>query len=396
MNKIEYHLTALDRFACIGSDCPASCCSTKWDIAVGSDIYRQWQDISDAKERTRLLEAVVVQTVDDQEVLKMKSGGTGYCCLITEDRLCSLQQRHGETMMPSVCRTYPRMKSMTGTCALASLSLSCPEVAKGVLFSVNEPVFRKTSPKQIHLLTGDDQTRYALTELFDRVMAEPRYQLATRIFYFADVIVKLARLSRQKQLNATSFNQIIANSKNDLYQIGVDIKQRRLRPVSTVAGSFWHTLVHIARSKELLTEMETSSPLLVDLSEEPANRAQQYASAHSEIQRLRNASQGHWRAYDVHFTRYLHTTLMYNGFPWNPSVNNYVASFMRAMVPFALARLTLWLRAEKQGKLQDQDIIDITYQIERAITHSQQVLEILDRNPNLLELDQYHATFLEL
>lgn len=395
MKKIEYHLSAQNRFVCIGNECPATCCYD-WKIDVDSDAYKQWQNVDDGNERARLLGAVSKSIENNQHVLRMRQDDSGYCCMLTPDCMCSIQQRDGEAMMPEVCRTYPRVNRTSGLYSFNSLSLSCPEAAKHVLLGVNEAVFRKVLPRQLTILTDDDQIRHALTELFDRVMAEPKYRLATRIFFFADFIVKLARFAMQNQLSEAFLNKAIANSKNELYQIGVRIKERRLRANPAVAGSFWHSMVHIGREKGLLPELDTSSPLLAELSDDPSVRAEQQAAVHNEVQRLRDTTLADCRPYDANFSRYLHASLMYHGFPWNPVVDNYVVSFMRAIVPFTLARLGLWLRAEQQGGLQEQDVVQITYQTERSLSHSVQVISILDRNPRLLEMDQYYNAFLDL
>jgi lysine-N-methylase len=395
MNKIEYHLAARNSFACIGNECPATCCFN-WKIVIDPEAYQQWQTLADEDERARLLGAVSKSVENNQDVLLMKKDASGYCCMLTSDSLCSIQQRDGEAMMPAVCRTYPRVNRTSSLYAFNSLSLSCPEAARHVLLSVSEPVFRKVSPRQLNILTDDDQIRYALTELFDRVMAEPKYRLATRVFFFADFIVQLARHAMQNQLSLAVLNKAIANSKNELYQLGVRIKERRLRAIPAVAGSFWYSLVRIGRGKGLLSELDAASPLLIELSDDPSSRTEQYAAIHTEVQRLRDTTLAACSAYDANFSRYLHASLMYHGFPWNPVVNNYVVSFMRAIVPFSLARLGLWLRAEQQGGLQEQDVVQITYQTERSISHSDQVISILERNPRLLEMDQYYHAFLDL
>lgn len=394
--KTEYRLSAIDSFVCIGSECPASCCCGKWSIPVEEEFYLSWQQVPDLVERARLTDSVVRVSENGHEILRMNPDETGCCRLLGEDGLCTLQQRHGESLMPSVCRTYPRMVSETHVSLLSTLSLSCPEVARLVLFTVNQPVFKKISPLGRGKFIGEDLIRHELTELLDGIMTESKYPLAARIFYLADAIVRLSRLSIQNLLNTTTLRQTIKSSKNDLYQIGVALKEHRLRPVPAVAGSFWHTLVRIGRSQDLLPELDAASPLLVALAQNPTIRTEQYIAAHAEIQRLRSATQGIWRTFDTHFIRYLHTTLMYHGFPWNPAVDNYIASFIRAMLPFSLTRLRLWLRAEKQGSLQDQDVRDIVYQVERNISHSKRVLIILDRNPELLELGEYHTTLLDL
>jgi len=177
MNKIEYRLAALEKFVCAGSDCPANCCRANWKIELEPEIFQQWQALPDAQERDHLCAAVDRYVENGKEVLKMKLDDTGSCVLQTQDHLCSLQQQHGHFLLPGVCQTYPRVWDATGVHAFSSLYLSCPEVARAVLFDVEGPVFRKSAPRQVPLLTADDQIRYALTEMLDRVMTESKYSL---------------------------------------------------------------------------------------------------------------------------------------------------------------------------------------------------------------------------
>lgn len=395
--KIEYRLNALDSFVCIGADCPASCCCAKWDIDLDEEIYKRWEDLPDPVERNRLLDGVITTVKNGDKLRRLAMSENGCCRLLADDGLCSVQVRYGADFMPSVCHTYPRSASESQMHALATASLSCPEIARLVLFAPgNQPVFRKSGPAPVPHPVSEDTIRYALTELLDRVMVEPRFSVAARVYYLADFITRMSRLSIQGQLNATTLGRAAAAYKQDLYQIGVGIKERRLRPDPAVAGSFWLTLARIGHRLDLLPELERSAALAVKPAPAPEERTAQYTAAHAEIMRLRNAAHPRLVSHEPRFARYLHATLMYHGFPWNPAVDNYIASLMRALVPFALARLRLWLIAAHRGTLTDNDVLEAAYIVERRISHSKRVLAILDANPELLELDRYHTTFVDL
>lgn len=395
--KIEYRLKALDEFVCIGADCPANCCCDTWRIEVEPDIRQRWQTLLDASERDRLVGVLTEQTVQDKALLLITRSTHGCCPLLTPEHQCSLQQKHGESLMPTVCRTYPRSQSDTPIHHLATASLSCPEIARLVMFeSPDGPVFQKSVSGQFSTSNDADHIRYTLTEMLDRVMAERKYSVATRAYYLSDFIVRLSRLSIQGQLNTQTLNRATSNAKGDLYRVGVDIKERRLHSDPAVAGSYWHTLYRIGRNLDLLPAVDASSPLARELPTTFPDRQHLYKDVHAEVIRLRNSANAALRSYEAHFNRYLHGTLMYHGFPWNPAVDNYIASLMRAMIPFSLARLSLFLTAARQGGLTDDDVLKATYRIERRISHSQQVLAILNANPELLELDRYHTTFVDL
>lgn len=394
--KTGYSLNALEGFACLADKCPASCCSVGWDIKVEREVYDRWAGLPDESERTRLLAAAGEQVRNGETLLLMRADEKKCCPLLSADGLCSLQIRHGIDYMPAICLSYPRSASETRVHAISLASLSCPEIARRVLFpAADQPVFRK-SPARVSLYPeAEDSIRHTLTELVDHVMAEVKYPVATRVYYLGDFITRMSRLSMQQQLNPTTLNQAAANFKQDLYQTGVAIKEKRLRPDPAVAGSFWHSLFRIGRSLDLVPEPATPTALGTALVESPAERAAQYTAAYTDVSRLRRAALPQLQSYESHFVRYLHVALFHSGFPWQPVDGNYIASLIRALLPFALVRLRLWIIAER-GALGDADVLDAVYKIERAISHSKWVLKMLDANPELLELDRYHTTLVDL
>lgn len=394
--KTQYRLKALDHFTCLAADCPASCCCAGWNISLEPDTYRNWATLPDHEERTRLLDAVVIEAGGTDKRLRMATGENGCCRLLSDKAMCSVQERHGEDWMPAVCRSYPRATLETATHTVATATLSCPDIARRILFSPDPGgVFHKSASGQTPPAQGEERIRYLLTELLDRVMAETKFPVAVRVYYLADMITRLSRLSIRGELSPATLDRAAAGCKGDLFRIGVAIKERQLRPDPRVAGSFWHTLARIGQGTGLLPDSET--PRLADAPAAlPSERAGQYTATYARINQLRATAQPLLRSYEPHFNRYLHASLLYNGFPQQPALGNYIVSLMRTLVPFSLARLRLWLLAEKRSALSDADVVDAVYGAERRITHSKRVLDILDANPELLELDRYHSTFVDL
>lgn len=115
-----------DRFRCIASACPDSCCK-EWEVQVddaAAEYYRALPgDLGD-----RLRE--VLRTEDDETVMTILDGR---CPMWRKDGLCRIQAELGEAALCKTCREFPRLTHDYGDFIELGLELSCPEAAKFIL-----------------------------------------------------------------------------------------------------------------------------------------------------------------------------------------------------------------------------------------------------------------------
>lgn len=395
--KIEYRLKALDSFVCLGPDCPANCCCAGWRIDVDPDIPGRWEAIPDPDERARLMKAIAVEDRDGKPALRIATDESGCCPLLTADRLCSVQQRHGEEWLPTVCRTYPRAGTETATHTISTASLSCPEIARKVLLeSAPGEVFRASPAGKVPVALGEDRIRVRMGEILDRVMAETKYTVATRAYYLADLTTRLSRLALEGRLTPATLEHAAASCKTELFETGVAIKERRLRADPQIGGSFWFILARNGFDAGLLPAAGAASALAALLDAPAMTPPDRYAAVYRAITELRAASQPQVQRHEPQLCRYLHASLVYNGFPLRPAFDNYIISLMGTFLPAALIKLRLWLLAATQDTITDADVVSSVYLVERRIAQSQWALEVLNSNPRLMELDRYHAILVDL
>jgi len=119
------------RFRCIGPACEDTCCAW-WGIGVDRRAYERYRAIGDERERRRILSKLTLkEDGDDRNYASFElNPATGCCSMLGDDGLCTIQAKHGESMLCATCATYPRKVNDEGGTLEISAALSCPEAAR--------------------------------------------------------------------------------------------------------------------------------------------------------------------------------------------------------------------------------------------------------------------------
>jgi lysine-N-methylase len=182
-------LRYLESFQCIGAECEDDCCSG-WAVPVdekhfhaieqalaGTDeLARSLRVDPDPKTRRHAL-----MILDDER----------HCAMLGQDKLCKLQARFGETVLPDACAIFPRAAAAVGNHFELSASLSCPEIARRCLL-VDGATEMVELPKEsvvrgilFRVLRGDEGVYQASFEavrgLVMGLLSQRRVPIATRL-----------------------------------------------------------------------------------------------------------------------------------------------------------------------------------------------------------------------
>lgn len=115
-------------FHCVGGSCPRNCC-VGWEIAVDEKTaaaYRAFPGpLGDCLRQALSKDA-------DGEYRMVRQGRR--CSFLDEKNLCRIQAALGSAYTSEVCRVHPRFTEEYGPLREISLSASCPEVARLLLF----------------------------------------------------------------------------------------------------------------------------------------------------------------------------------------------------------------------------------------------------------------------
>ncbi len=133
-----YKSALFDRFRCIASDCPDSCCK-EWSVTVdpqSAAMYRQMEGPLGDRLRQVLTEedGDTIMTIED-----------GRCPMWRQDGLCRIQAEHGHDALCKTCREFPRLTHDYGDFVEYGLELSCPEAAQMILSSPALPLVEESA-----------------------------------------------------------------------------------------------------------------------------------------------------------------------------------------------------------------------------------------------------------
>lgn len=389
-------LNALNTFHCLAGDCPDSCCVAAWDIDVEADTYEMWRALPDGTLRDTLLANTLTKERRGKTIRVLAKDVAGKCQHFTHEGLCAVQAQLGADYLPHTCQDYPRLRGGTARMRLSSAALSCPEIARLVLFGDgNQPTPFSTEPREANGLSPglDAEGRITghLQRLTERVLGERKFPLNVKIYYLGKTLVTLASQSREGRLDDRALAQIFDTCRTDLFDLNLAIKTRRIRPQDNTAGSFWEAIYALGKNRHLFDDSEQRDDALISAFDaDGRDKSQRFAEIHRQVERYRDAARPHIRTHlDAAFTNYLRASFMNNGFPWNPLAGNYIATFINCIIPFALIQLRLWITAHGQGVLTQDAVRDVVYKTERGLSHNMLLYDHLEANGEMLQLDRY-------
>lgn len=131
-------------FKCVGPDCLISCCQG-WSIHIDKKTHQSYITSPDT----------AIRALAKKSLLPLKGGKARYslmtlnenhqCPFIDCDRLCTIHRTLGEKALSKTCATYPRLKMEYQGETRHSLTLSCPEAARLVLFDPQSMLLEERS-----------------------------------------------------------------------------------------------------------------------------------------------------------------------------------------------------------------------------------------------------------
>ena len=154
-------------FKCKAGSCRRSCC-LGWHITVSMEEYYRLIGLDCGPELRRKLDGGVymLERPTREKYAEFSKNYFGDCHMHGDDGLCILQCLHGEDVLPSVCRYYPRSpRTIHGN--ECSLSASCEGVCE-LLMSKKEPISFVEIPLEFNY-SLPESVKSPVTEFYIRV-----------------------------------------------------------------------------------------------------------------------------------------------------------------------------------------------------------------------------------
>lgn len=206
----------LKQFACIGSRCEDSCC-VGWRVTVDEATYKKYTKVND-ESLTPLLTKQVTRNRSNPNpasYAKIKMKGNGHCPFLSEEMLCQIQAKLGESHLSDTCAVYPRTINQVDDQIEKSAVLSCPEIARLALLNPEgisfEEVEESVSDRKV-VHAKNDTHALAKANKVDRYFWELRifaievlqhrgYEIGDRLIFLGMFCQKVSGLVAQGQSN---------------------------------------------------------------------------------------------------------------------------------------------------------------------------------------------------
>lgn len=123
-------------FSCIGSACRDHCCKD-WTISIDKNTYRKYKNSQNSTIRNIAIKNISVTRTSTDNWATMGFREDGNCPYLDEASLCGIHKTMGSEALSETCSTYPRSSFQYKSEKFNTLTLSCPEVTRLVLFDPN-------------------------------------------------------------------------------------------------------------------------------------------------------------------------------------------------------------------------------------------------------------------
>lgn len=225
-----------ESFKCIAGECEDTCCSG-WKIIVDEDTYNKYQNIDDNNLKVFFNNKVHrlenSKNSSDYGIIENKENGD--CAFLAENKLCNIYLTLGENHLCTTCRNHPRHYNYVDKVIEKSLSVSCPEACRKILFKENPIEFFENEEYIEEITIHDSLDTLASTNEFDKYFGDIRIftikVLQTRNLTIEQRLSVLAlffdEINNNKEKNikdtiATYENNIECRKYNDFVKIHLD------------------------------------------------------------------------------------------------------------------------------------------------------------------------------
>ncbi|CNE95957.1 YkgJ family cysteine cluster protein [Yersinia kristensenii] len=124
----------METFSCVGTACREHCCKGQ-NVTLDRNRYQKYIKSPYADIKRIAISHISVTQASLASWANIHPDSQGCCPFLDEQRLCQIHKHAGANALSHHCATYPRVEHIYKNQKIKSMSLSCPEVTRKVLFS---------------------------------------------------------------------------------------------------------------------------------------------------------------------------------------------------------------------------------------------------------------------
>lgn len=124
-------------FVCVGGNCPDTCCAG-WQIIIDDETMGKYSALQDSQ-REWVCSCIDETTISGVTSRTFRMKENGRCPFLNECNLCDIYLQISPDALSYTCQTYPRKIVSYYDVVLATVCVSCPEVAR-ILLEKKTPI----------------------------------------------------------------------------------------------------------------------------------------------------------------------------------------------------------------------------------------------------------------
>lgn len=391
MSELISKIYIKDEFTCLANQCPDTCCNGAWSIYINNDAIEQWKLHTDKDLSKKLLDSIELSEDGGEDKYRFRMNDNGLCFHMNDTGFCSI---HDSGLQPYVCSKYPRLNYDVGFMRIETLNLSCPEVARLVLQSTNKRVLENSKELRSWLQYNQDKNNSftSLEAYMQRMLfmlwKKNQYSYQIRLAFLAKLLVYIVSSSVEVEINRAFFEDIFTSMPALLKGFSKNIDSNELHPEKEPSETIWMSCLLVVKKKmsDLIDKKSRSLEFLKNNDSE---------GLYSYIGKLNVQHKQKIDALSPLIDKYLEASFLNKTFPCKPYWDNYIASFLNVVIPLFCIKILLYVQLEMKGDLTEQDIVNTVYKVERNVQQNF-IYSCLAETPEMLEIERYYLTFLEL
>ncbi|XQW85625.1 flagellin lysine-N-methylase [Thalassotalea piscium] len=144
----------VSEFSCIGPECADTCCGS-WKVNVDKKAFKNLKKNENIIIRQLANENLSLTRESTNTWGEINLKDDGYCPFLDTTGWCEIHKQIGAEALPKTCQNYPKTFLMFGDQIEASISISCPTAAEGVLLTPSAFTFKQNekTPQSLNHLT---------------------------------------------------------------------------------------------------------------------------------------------------------------------------------------------------------------------------------------------------
>lgn len=145
----------METFNCVGTACREHCCKGQ-NVTLDRNRYQKYIKSPYADIKRIAISHISVTQDSLASWANIRADGQGNCPFLDEQQLCKIHKHAGANALSNCCATYPRIEHIYKNQKIKSMSLSCPEVTRKVLFSPEALTLRFSTIHQYDYYKASD------------------------------------------------------------------------------------------------------------------------------------------------------------------------------------------------------------------------------------------------